>query len=164
MDAIVMLKDDHKQVEQLFKKLEKDDLSVVPRICEALTLHAQLEEMLFYPEVRTEVEDVADDVDEAVEEHHVVKILISELQAMSETDDAVQGQGHRPHGARPPPRGGGGGRDVPGGARRAGSQATAGDRGRDGRPQGAGDSSLISARREGGRAVSAALPACAGSR
>jgi len=85
-----MLKEDHKQVEQLFKKLEKGDLSVVPEICDALTLHAQLEETLFYPEVRTEVEDAADDVYEAVEEHHLVKILVSELQEMSDADEAYK--------------------------------------------------------------------------
>lgn len=90
MDAIVMLKEDHKQVEHLFKKLEKGDLSVVPKICDALTLHAELEEMLFYPEVRTEVEDAADGVDEAVEEHHLVKILVGELQGMTKTDEAYK--------------------------------------------------------------------------
>lgn len=90
MDAIVMLRDDHKHVEQLFKKLEKGHLSVVPRICEALTLHAQLEELLFYPEVRSEVEDASDDVDEAVEEHHLVKHLIGELQGMTKKDDTYR--------------------------------------------------------------------------
>jgi hemerythrin superfamily protein len=90
VDAIVMLKEDHKQVEQLFKKLEKGDLSVVPAICDALALHAQLEELLFYPEVRAEVQEVADDVDEAVEEHHVVKLLVGELQEMSDVDEAYK--------------------------------------------------------------------------
>lgn len=90
MDAIVMLKEDHKRVEQLFKKLEKGELAVVPEICEALTLHAELEEMLFYPEVREEVEDSAAEVAEAVEEHHVVKLLISELRGLDEANEAYK--------------------------------------------------------------------------
>jgi hemerythrin superfamily protein len=90
MDAIVKLRDDHKQVEALFKKLEKDDLSVVPDICAALTQHAYLEEQVFYPAVRREVDDTLDEVLEAVEEHHVVKVLIGELEDLSPSDDAYK--------------------------------------------------------------------------
>lgn len=86
MDAIVMLREDHKQAEQMFKLLEKDDLSVVPDICAALTVHAQIEEEIFYPVVRAEVEDAQDDIGEAVQEHHLVKILISELQSLTPDD------------------------------------------------------------------------------
>lgn len=86
MDAIVLLRQEHKQVEELFKQLEKGDLGVVPEICVSLTHHARIEEALFYPEVRAEIRDVADEVEEAVEEHHVVKVLISELQSMSQED------------------------------------------------------------------------------
>lgn len=90
MDAIVMLKEDHKSVEKLFKAFEKDDLSVVPDICEALTVHAHIEETVFYPAVRGEVADTSDDVGEAVEEHHVVKILVGELEDMSPDDEAYK--------------------------------------------------------------------------
>ena len=90
MDAIVMLRDDHKAVEQLFKKLERDDLTVVPEICAALTRHARIEEKVFYPAVRREVDDTADDVLEAVEEHHVVKMLISELDALTPADETYK--------------------------------------------------------------------------
>ena len=90
MDAIVMLRDDHKALERLFKKLEKDDLSVVPHICDALTTHAKIEEDVFYPAVRAEVEDTDDEVLEAVEEHHVVKVLISELQSLASDDEAYK--------------------------------------------------------------------------
>lgn len=90
MDAIVMLRDDHKEVERSFKKLEKGDLGVVPGICEALTLHAQLEEQVFYPAVRAEVPDVRDDIGEAFEEHGLVKILVEELGELSPDDDAYR--------------------------------------------------------------------------
>jgi hemerythrin superfamily protein len=90
MDAIVKLREDHKAVEALFKKLEKDDLSVVPDICAALTQHAYLEEQVFYPAVRREVDDTLDEVLEAVEEHHVVKVLIGELEDLTPTDDAYK--------------------------------------------------------------------------
>ena len=90
MDAIVMLREDHKSLEKLFKELEKDDLSVVPEICESLTVHAHLEEAVFYPALRAEMEDVAEDVGESIEEHHVVKVLIGELESMSPEDEAYK--------------------------------------------------------------------------
>ena len=88
MDAIVLLKNDHKKVKGLFKKLKGHDLSVVPDICTELTIHAEIEEKIFYPAIRPEVEDL--DVDEAYEEHHVVKVLIEELEAMKPTDDRYE--------------------------------------------------------------------------
>lgn len=90
MDAIVMLREDHKNVERLFKRMEKDDLTVVPEICEELTLHAHLEETVFYPAVRAEMEDVSDDIGESVEEHHVMKVLIGELEGMSPDNSAYK--------------------------------------------------------------------------
>ncbi len=87
MDAIVMLRDDHKKVEQMFKAFEKGDLSVVPEFCEALTVHAAIEETVFYPAVRAEGGDAGEDIGEAVEEHHVVKILIEEIAQLSPDDE-----------------------------------------------------------------------------
>lgn len=83
MDAIVMLRDDHRAVEKLFKAFEKGDTGVVPDICDALERHAMIEEEVFYPAVRADVEDTDDVVLESVEEHHVVKTLIAELRAMT---------------------------------------------------------------------------------
>lgn len=90
MDAIVMLRNDHKTVESLFKKLDKDDVSVVPEICAALTQHAYIEEQVFYPAVRAEVEDELDDVLEAVEEHHLVKVLVAELESLTPSDETYK--------------------------------------------------------------------------
>lgn len=90
MDAIVKLREDHKAVEKLFKQLEKDDLTVVPEICVALSLHATIEEEVFYPAVRSEVVGELDDVLEAIEEHSLVKGLISELNTMTADEETYK--------------------------------------------------------------------------
>lgn len=87
MDAIVMLREDHKAVEKLFKKLEKGDLGVVPEVCEMLMHHAKVEEEIFYPAVRENVSGEEDTVLESVEEHHVVKTLINEIGEVSPGDE-----------------------------------------------------------------------------
>jgi hemerythrin superfamily protein len=90
-DAIVLLKDDHKAVERLFKEFEKlvrDDAApsrkrkVVDRIIEELAVHAAIEEQRFYPAVRDRCEELDDTVLEGLEEHHVVKWTLSELEGM----------------------------------------------------------------------------------
>src|ERR1700761_487740 len=92
-DAIDMLIADHKRVANLFadfKRLtdsgdEKKKAGIVERICQELTLHAQLEEELFYPAVR-EVTGDEDQVDEAVVEHAGAKFLIAQLQSADAAD------------------------------------------------------------------------------
>jgi hemerythrin superfamily protein len=91
VDAITLLKNDHKTVEKLFKrfeKLEKDDgpdeekRSVVDEIIEELSVHAAIEEQVFYPAIREAVPDAEDTVLESLEEHHVAKWVLSELADM----------------------------------------------------------------------------------
>jgi hemerythrin superfamily protein len=86
-DAIVLLKNDHKEVEKLFKQFEKlgpnassTKRKVVDRIIEELSRHASIEEMHFYPTVREQAKDLEDQVLEGLEEHHIVKWTLSELQ------------------------------------------------------------------------------------
>ncbi|MDO9485373.1 MAG: hemerythrin domain-containing protein [Actinomycetota bacterium] len=86
MDAIVMLKDDHKELERLFKKLSKDDLSVVPAICSTLTLHITVEEQVFFPEINKRADVEADDIAEVLQEHHLLKVLISEIRELQPDD------------------------------------------------------------------------------
>ena len=86
-DALQMLREDHRQVKDLFKQFEDADDTrskgkIVDAALTALELHAELEEEIFYPAVRKEADSVADEMDEAEEEHHVVKLLIRELRAM----------------------------------------------------------------------------------
>ena len=88
-DAIRLLTDDHRQVEELFARFEKTGdrahkqrQGLVQRITEALSVHASIEEEIFYPAVRRSVDDAGDDVLEALEEHHLVKLTLAELETM----------------------------------------------------------------------------------
>jgi hemerythrin superfamily protein len=94
MDAISMLKDDHKLVEQLFKRFENagdrahvEKRDIVDRIIEALSVHAAIEEQLFYPVARATVPDSEDIALESLEEHHIVKWVLSELDSMNPEDE-----------------------------------------------------------------------------
>ncbi|MGH8769910.1 MAG: hemerythrin domain-containing protein, partial [Burkholderiales bacterium] len=84
-DAIAMLREDHENVQALFKKFElakdgKTKQNIVRTACEELIVHAQIEEEIFYPAVREAIgED--DLVDEAEVEHASAKQLIAELGA-----------------------------------------------------------------------------------
>ncbi len=87
-DAIAMLTADHKKVKKLFKDFEKlkesggdeDKQEVVSEICTELSIHAQLEEEIFYPAVRRAIDD-DDLMDEAIIEHAGAKELIAQLEA-----------------------------------------------------------------------------------
>jgi len=95
MDAIQMLKKDHKEVKALFKEVErlrgragKNKQPVVTQICHALTLHAQIEEELVYPLLKAvRSQELKDLVREAAEEHQVAKTLMRELTALSPNDE-----------------------------------------------------------------------------
>jgi len=89
-DAIVILKDDHKQIRALFRKFEQtsDNAeaargSLVEQILEALTVHTYIENEGMYPDVRALLPDLDDDILESYEEHHVADVLCMELATMS---------------------------------------------------------------------------------
>jgi hemerythrin superfamily protein len=89
MDAITLLRQDHKTVEQLFKRFEKagdgalvEKREIVDRIVEELSIHATIEEQLFYPVARATVPGTEDIALESLEEHHIVKWVLSELDGM----------------------------------------------------------------------------------
>ncbi|CAN5907056.1 hypothetical protein BH23ACT2_BH23ACT2_15150 [soil metagenome] len=94
MDAITLLKNDHKTLEKLFKQFEQAGdrayvakRDTVDRIIEELATHAILEEQLFYPVTRATVPEVEDLALESLEEHHVVKWTLAELDDMDPTDE-----------------------------------------------------------------------------
>jgi hypothetical protein len=94
MDAITMLRDDHKTVEKLFKRFEDagrrafaEKRKIVDRIIEELSVHAAVEEQIFYPVTRATVPAVEKLALESLEEHHVVKWLLSELEDMDPEDE-----------------------------------------------------------------------------
>ena len=89
MDAITLLKDDHQTVEQLFKRFEQagdeahvQKRQIVDRIIEELSVHAAIEEQVFYPVARATVNGTEDIALKSLEEHHIVKWLLSELTDM----------------------------------------------------------------------------------
>ena len=93
-DAIVLLKNDHKQIRKLFKAFGAagdDDTdrkgAIVKDIIEALTVHTYLENEVMYPEVRKLLPDLEDDVLESYEEHHVADLLCAELHTMKPDDE-----------------------------------------------------------------------------
>jgi hemerythrin superfamily protein len=91
MDAIELLKDDHRQVEEWFEEFESTNSSakkqrLATQICEALTVHTQIEEDIFYPAFieATGEEDIHH---EAVVEHESATKLIEQIKASSPDDD-----------------------------------------------------------------------------
>ena len=94
MDAITLLERDHDTVEKLFRRFEKagDNAielkrDVVDRIIEELSIHAAIEEQLFYPVARYTVDGTEDIALESIEEHHIVKWVLSELETMNAKDE-----------------------------------------------------------------------------
>jgi hemerythrin superfamily protein len=90
MDAVALLKADHRTVEDLFETYENSKgkgakAKLAQQICLELTVHATIEEEIFYPAVKGQVED--DMLDEAYVEHDGAKMLIAELMAGSPDDD-----------------------------------------------------------------------------
>ena len=93
-DAIVLLKEDHREIRKLFRDFQSagENASarkgqVVKRIIELLTVHTYIENEVVYPRVRELLPDLEDDVLESYEEHHVADVLVSELYAMKPTDE-----------------------------------------------------------------------------
>jgi hemerythrin superfamily protein len=89
-DAIVLLKDDHKEIRRLFRDFqaagdnaEKRKGELATKIIEALTVHTYIENETMYPEVRRLLPELEDDILESYEEHHVADLLTMELAAMS---------------------------------------------------------------------------------
>ncbi len=94
MDAIALLKADHNEVEKLFKRFEelgprakKTKADIAEKVIEALSQHASIEEQILYPFVRERLPDEEELVLEALEEHHVAKWVLSELDGMTPDDE-----------------------------------------------------------------------------
>jgi hemerythrin superfamily protein len=87
MNALDLLIADHNRVRGLFARFDSakdagDTTALVElagKIFDELVVHTTIEEEIFYPEVHDTTDDVAETVDEGVQEHHVVKVLMEEL-------------------------------------------------------------------------------------
>jgi hemerythrin superfamily protein len=93
MKPMDLLKKQHKEVKSLFKKIEKIEdakqrRQLMEEISTALQAHTAIEEELFYPAVREVGTKKAEEmVDEAYEEHHVVKLVLQELPQVDPADE-----------------------------------------------------------------------------
>lgn len=94
-DATKLLQEDHKEVKQLFKEYDKlakgegtdeEKQAIADTICTMLTVHATLEEEIFYPAAREALEE-QELLDEAEVEHASAKDLIAQIRSMRAGED-----------------------------------------------------------------------------
>lgn len=90
-NAIDLLKADHKRVTELFSQYEETHAAgkkkeLAAEICSALTVHAQVEEEIFYPQVKAALKD-KELVPEAAVEHGVIKELIAKIQSGNQDEE-----------------------------------------------------------------------------
>ncbi|HEX6330277.1 MAG TPA: hemerythrin domain-containing protein [Actinomycetota bacterium] len=91
MDAVSLLKQDHRTVEELFRRYESteeggDRTAIVREITRELSVHAAIEEQVLYPEVEDVLPDGSSMAGEAIQEHQEAKELLAELDRMDATD------------------------------------------------------------------------------
>jgi hypothetical protein len=91
VNALTLLRADHAAVQELFDKYEKTrseerKAELAERICHELTVHAQIEEEIFYPAAREALRKT-DLLDEAEVEHASAKDLIAQIEAGSPGDE-----------------------------------------------------------------------------
>lgn len=90
MDALELLTADHNRVRGLFKLYRQAcdgeettrSQELVTKIIRELRVHTQLEERIFYPEVRPLSEKISGEVAEGLEEHHQAEDLLDQLESM----------------------------------------------------------------------------------
>ncbi|MFL6204103.1 MAG: hemerythrin domain-containing protein [Acidimicrobiales bacterium] len=95
MQALDLLIADHNRVRGLFAQFkqahESDDSetmsAVALKIFEDLEVHTSIEEEIFYPEVHDTDDEVGETVDEGLQEHHVVKVLMAEIKQLPDGDE-----------------------------------------------------------------------------
>ena len=90
MDAITLLKADHRKVDELFKEYEDAERgarkrSLAEQICLELTVHTKIEEEIFYPACKGHVDD--DLLKESYVEHDGAKVMIAEIEAGAPSDE-----------------------------------------------------------------------------
>ena len=93
MSAIELLKQQHREVDDLFQRIKSttgdERISLLGKVAEALTIHAALEEQFFYPFARQQGVDGL--IDESFQDHAEVKQLLSEILQVKQTDPRLEG-------------------------------------------------------------------------
>ena len=95
-DAIVILRDDPKEVRALFPEFQKDGTTnrrkgtIVEKVIELLTVHTYIENEVMYPQVRALLPELEEDVLESYEEHHVADLLVMELMLLKPGDERFE--------------------------------------------------------------------------
>jgi len=96
MKATDILKKQHREVKAMFKKMENTENArgrkqLLEEITAALELHTRLEEEIFYPAVRgLETSKAEEMVAEALEEHHVVDLVLKDLPNVDPEDERFE--------------------------------------------------------------------------
>jgi hemerythrin superfamily protein len=96
MDAIALLKADHRKVEDLFERFAKADDArkgeLAAQICTELKIHMMIEEEIFYPSLKNSIEE--DDYNEAFVEHDAAKVLINDIEKLGAGDKFFESKVH----------------------------------------------------------------------
>ncbi len=95
--AMRLLNEDHREEQKLFNEIEKtekesDKFSIAQKTCQLLSVHAQIEEEIFYPALRGLSDEIDDMLNEALIEHQVAKDLIAKIEAASKGDDMLDAE------------------------------------------------------------------------
>jgi hemerythrin superfamily protein len=95
-DAIVILREDHKEVRALFREFQQEATTdarkkaIVDELIELLTVHTYIENEVMYPQVRELLPDLEDYILESYEEHHVADVLVAELARLEPGDERFE--------------------------------------------------------------------------
>ena len=94
-NAVSMLREDHERIKNLFREFEwaqspSEKQQLLGQILDDLTVHALVEENVFYPAVREDSAEAGQLLDMALEEHHIAKVLMEELRRMKPTDERYE--------------------------------------------------------------------------
>jgi len=98
VNAVKMLKADHDRVQALFKEFEaagerayEKKRGIAEEVFTELEIHTKLEEEIFYPALRARADQEGEELlDESLEEHHVVDVLMREMRKLDPGNDAYQ--------------------------------------------------------------------------
>lgn len=95
MNAIELLKEDHKKVDRLFQQVKADEdadhRDTFEQIKAELEVHTHIEETIFYPKIREEGdEELKKIVLEGIEEHHQAKMFLRELSGLADESEKFQ--------------------------------------------------------------------------